>query len=194
MTDSLLLILLCALAYLAGSLIFALPICRLWRLPDPRTRGSCNPGATNVYRSGGWAPAATVLFLDAAKGALPVLLTAWLGFGLLAQTLVAICAVAGHIIPLFLRFQGGKGVATALGTGLVMAPTTTLAITGVWCLALWRWRVSALASVIAVLCGPAISALVEPEAVLLFTLLVVVVVVRHRSNLIRLNEGQQNRL
>ncbi|MBS3804723.1 MAG: glycerol-3-phosphate 1-O-acyltransferase PlsY [Oleiphilaceae bacterium] len=193
MSDTLLLVLLSTLAYLGGSVLFALPVCRLWQLPDPRTRGSGNPGASNVYRVGGGTPAAIALLLDAAKGALPVWLAGHLGLPVSAQAVVALCAVTGHMAPLFLRFQGGKGVATALGTGLALAPATTLLISGVWILIFWRWRVSALASVIAALCGPLVSVLVDPDALLLFGLLAVFIVMRHRTNLVRLAQGRENR-
>lgn len=191
--DSLLTVLLCALAYLAGSVLFALPICKLWRLPDPRAQGSGNPGATNVYRTGGWLPAALTLLLDGFKGWLPVWLAHQADLSILAQAMVALFAVTGHMVPLFYRFQGGKGVATSLGAGLALAPVTTLLISLVWLLVMWRWRISALASIVAVLCGPFVSALIEPDTMPLFGLLAVLIIVRHRNNLIRLAQGRESR-
>lgn len=191
LSDPTVTVLLCMTAYLGGSVLFALPVCRLWALPDPRAQGSGNPGATNVYRTGGWLPALITLALDAAKGWLPVWLAHNAGLSPLVQAMVALCAVTGHMIPVFYRFKGGKGVATALGAGLALAPITTLAMAALWLLVLWRWKISALASVIAVLSGPAISAFIEPANLPMFGLLAILIVVRHRNNLIRLAQGRE---
>ncbi|MFO7528056.1 MAG: glycerol-3-phosphate 1-O-acyltransferase PlsY [Marinobacter sp.] len=182
---------LCTFAYLFGSVLFALPVCRLWKLPDPRALGSGNPGATNVYRNGGWAPALVTLALDAFKGWLPVWIAHVAGFSAMVQAVVALCAVTGHMIPLFYRFKGGKGVATALGAGLALAPVTTLIMAAIWAGVMWRWRISALASLVAIAFGPLISALIEPETLPLFGLLTILIVVRHRNNLIRLAQGRE---
>lgn len=190
-SDPVLTVLLCAAAYLAGSVLFALPVCRLWRLPDPRAQGSGNPGATNVYRTGGWLPAVATLVLDAAKGWLPVWLAHVSGLSVMAQAMVALCAVTGHMVPVFYRFKGGKGVATALGAGLALAPVTTLVMAAIWALVMWRWRISALASLVAIVSGPIISALIEPSTLPLFGLLAILIVVRHRNNLIRLAQGRE---
>lgn len=194
MNDALLLVLLCTLAYLAGSVLFAIPVCHLWHLPDPRALGSTNPGTTNVYRTGGWLPASVTLIMDAAKGGLPVWLAGTLGLSLFGQVMVALCAVTGHMIPVFYRFQGGKGVATALGAGLALAPVTTLLLCVIWGLAMWRWRTAAIASLLAIVAGPPISALLEPDRLPLFGLLAILIVVRHRNNLIRLMQGREMRL
>lgn len=193
MNDALLLVLLCVLAYLAGSVLFAIPVCRLLHLPDPRGLGSGNPGTTNVYRTGGWLAAILTLALDAAKGGLPTWFANALGMSLFAQVMVALCAVTGHMIPVFYRFQGGKGVATALGAGLALAPVTTLLLCLIWGGAMWRWRIAAIASLLAIISGPPISALLEPEALPLFGLLALLIVVRHRNNLIRLMQGREMR-
>lgn len=191
LSDPVTTVLLCAAAYLGGSVLFALPVCKLWGLPDPRAQGSGNPGATNVYRTGGWRPAAMTLALDAAKGWLPVWLAYSAGLSVLAQAMVALFAVTGHMVPAFYQFKGGKGVATALGAGLALAPITTTVMATIWLLILWRWRISALASVIAIVSGPLISAFIEPENLPLFGLLALLVVVRHRNNLIRLAQGRE---
>ena len=187
-------VLLCTSAYLAGSVLFAIPVCRLWKLPDPRAQGSGNPGATNVYRAGGWQPALATLVLDAFKGWLPVWLGQSLGMSILVQAMIALCAVTGHMIPAFYRFKGGKGVATALGAGLALAPLTTAIMAGLWLGVMWRWRISAAASLVAIASGPVISALLEPETLPLFGLLTLLIVVRHRNNLIRLAQGRETGL
>lgn len=193
-SDPILTVLLCAGAYLAGSLLFALPVARLWHLPDPRAQGSGNPGATNIYRTGGWQPALVTLILDAFKGWLPVWLAHLAGLSILAQAMVALCAVTGHMIPVFYRFKGGKGVATALGAGLALAPLTTLIMATLWMLVMWRWRISAVASLVAIVSGPVISAFLEPGTLPLFGLLAILIVVRHRNNLIRLAQGRETGL
>ncbi|MCK7545569.1 glycerol-3-phosphate 1-O-acyltransferase PlsY [Marinobacter bryozoorum] len=192
-SQPLLLIALCGLAYAVGSILFAIPVCRFSGLTDPRGLGSRNPGATNVYRSGGPIPAGLTLLLDALKGAIPVWLAGYFGFSVFAQAMVALCAVTGHMVPVWYRFQGGKGVATALGSGLVLAPLTTTLLAMIWLVIIWRWRISALASVIAIGSGPVISALFEPETLPLFGLLAIVIVIRHRNNLIRLTQGRESR-
>src|SRR5690554_6560262 len=156
-------VLLCFGAYLLGSILFAVPVCRVCDLPDPRAQGSGNPGATNVYRAGGWQPALATLALDALKVWLPVWLAHLAGMSILVQAMVALCAVTGHMIPVFFRFKGGKGVATALGAGLALAPLTTVIMAGIWLVIMWRWRISALTSLVAIGCGPVISAILEPE-------------------------------
>lgn len=191
LSNPVLTILLCFAAYLAGSVLFAIPVCRFWELPDPRAQGSGNPGATNVYRTGGWLPALATLALDAAKGWLPVWLAYNAGLSTLVQAMVALCAVTGHMVPIFYRFKGGKGVATALGAGLALAPVTTLTMAAIWLLVLWRWRISALASIVAIISGPVISAFIEPNSLPLFGLLAILIIVRHRNNLIRLAQGRE---
>lgn len=191
LSNPVLTILLCFAAYLVGSVLFAIPVCRFWALPDPRAQGSGNPGATNVYRTGGWLPALVTLALDAAKGWLPVWLAYNAGLSTLVQAMVALCAVTGHMVPIFYRFKGGKGVATALGAGLALAPVTTLTMAAIWLLILWRWRISALASVVAIVSGPVISAFIEPNSLPLFGLLAILIIVRHRNNLIRLAQGRE---
>lgn len=193
-SNPILIVLLCFSAYLAGSVLFAMPVCRLWHLPDPRAQGSGNPGATNVYRAGGWRPALVTLALDAFKGWLPVWLAHLAGLSILVQAMVALCAVTGHMIPLFYRFKGGKGVATALGAGLALAPVTTLIMAAIWLVIMWRWRISAVASLVAIISGPIISALIEPDTLPLFGLLTLLIVVRHRNNLIRLAQGRETGL
>ncbi|HTN35037.1 MAG TPA: glycerol-3-phosphate 1-O-acyltransferase PlsY [Marinobacter sp.] len=193
-SDPIVIVLLCAAAYIFGSVLFAVPVCRLWKLPDPRALGSGNPGATNVYRTGGWPPAAATLALDAAKGWLPVWLAHTSGYSIMVQAMVALFAVTGHMIPVFYRFKGGKGVATALGAGLALAPLSTLLMAAIWLIVIWRWRISALASLIAIISGPIISAVIEPDTLPLFGLLALLIIVRHRNNLIRLAQGRETEL
>src|SRR3989338_7743397 len=103
------------IAYLVGSLSSAIIVCKVFNLPDPRTKGSNNPGATNVLRIGGKFPAFCTLFGDALKGFIPVFLADLFIGNPFALGLIALAALFGHIYPIFFRFEGGKGVATTLG-------------------------------------------------------------------------------
>ena len=147
------------LAYLAGSLSFAVVVSRLMGLADPRTYGSKNPGATNVLRSGSKAAAIVTLLLDAFKGWLPVFVVktwgiAWgLGDGTVA--LVGLAAFLGHLWPVFFRFQGGKGVATAAGVILAFEPWLGLASLLTWAIIAFFFRYSSLASIVAAVFAPA---------------------------------------
>ena len=132
-------------AYLLGSISSAVLICRVTRLPDPRTVGSNNPGATNVLRIGGKAAAASVLLCDMLKGTIPV----WLGYFLdidpIILGVVAIAACLGHMYPIFFHFKGGKGVATALGAIAPIGLDLTGMIMGTWLLVAFLFRYSSLA-------------------------------------------------
>jgi len=108
-------------AYLIGSLNSAIVLCKLAGLPDPRSQGSGNPGATNVLRFGGKKLAATVLIIDVLKGVFPVLIASFLGLETVWLTATAFAAFLGHLYPLFFQFKGGKGVATALGGFLALS-------------------------------------------------------------------------
>ena len=105
-------------SYLLGSISSAIIICKICNLPDPRTKGSKNPGATNVLRIGGKKLAAVVLIFDGFKGAAPVLLAHYLGLNLFELTIILLAAFLGHVFPIYYKFKGGKGVATYLG-GLI---------------------------------------------------------------------------
>ena len=192
-------------AYLIGSLSFAVIVSRVMGLNDPRTYGSKNPGATNVLRSGSKAAAVVTLLLDAAKGWLPVALVRWFGepYGLGDGTvaLVALGAFLGHLYPVFFRFQGGKGVATALGVLVGIDWLLGLATAATWLIIAFFFRYSSLASLAAALFAPVyylmaggvawsmdkrILAAISVMAMLLFW--------RHRENIQRLIEGKESRL
>lgn len=146
------------LAYLMGSISFAVLVSKLFGLQDPRSFGSGNPGATNVLRSGSKKAAILTLLLDAAKGWLPVALVGWFGgqFGLWegAQAAVGLAAFAGHLWPIFMKFKGGKGVATALGVLIGISPLLGLLILLSWLVVAVVWRYSSLSSVVAAVLAP----------------------------------------
>ena len=151
-------------AYLVGSLSFAVLISRWMGLADPRSYGSRNPGATNVLRSGHRAAAVLTLALDALKGYLPVvaalLLQERLGLGPFAVALAGLAAFVGHLWPVFFRFQGGKGVATAAGVLLALNPLLGLATLASWVLMAAFFRYSSLAALVAAAFAPFFQMLV----------------------------------
>ena len=193
------------LGYLLGSLSFAVIISRIMGLSDPRTYGSKNPGATNVLRSGNRAAAALTLLLDAAKGWLAVMLADWLGrpYGLQegSMALTGLAAFVGHVYPIFFRFAGGKGVATALGVLLGISPLLGLATAATWLLVAWLFRYSSLAALIAALMAPAYYVLgeglawyINARVMLALSAMSVLLLYRHAENIGRLARGTESRM
>lgn len=183
--------LLALLAYLLGSLSFAIVLSRLAGSPDPRCSGSGNAGATNMLRLAGRKMAILTLLGDLCKGLLPVMLARLAGLDLHAQAWIGICAVLGHLFPVYFRFRGGKGVATAAGmlVGLYL-PAALLGIVA-WLLTLYLTRTSSLAALIATPLTLPLLAWRQPEALLPMTVLTVLIVWRHRSNLRDLFAGRE---
>lgn len=192
-------------AYLLGSLSFAVLVSKVMGLSDPRTFGSKNPGATNVLRSGSKGAAVVTLLLDAAKGWLPVVLVRWYGepFGLGdgTQALVGLAAFLGHLWPVFFRFQGGKGVATALGVLVGISPWLGLATAATWLIVAFFFRYSSLASLVCAAFAPVYYVLVNGvvwQATWSIGLALVamsgLLVWRHRENMARLLAGTESRL
>jgi acyl phosphate:glycerol-3-phosphate acyltransferase len=194
-----------ALAYLVGSLSFAVIVSRSMGLKDPRTFGSKNPGATNVLRSGNKAAAIVTLLLDAVKGFLPVLLVRLFGkpYGLEEGTvaLVALAAFVGHLWPLFFKFKGGKGVATFIGVVFGIHPLLGLATGATWLIIAFFFRYSSLASLIAAAFAPAYYLLgngiqwySDASVALALFVMAMLLAYRHRENIARLLRGKESRL
>ena len=192
-------------AYLMGSLSFAVIVSSVMGLNDPRTYGSKNPGATNVLRSGSKAAAIVTLLLDAVKGWVPVVLVKWYGkpYGLEDGTLalVGLAAFLGHLYPVFFRFVGGKGVATALGVLVGVSGWLGLAVMATWLLVAYFSRYSSLASLLAAVCAPVYYLLGDGTAWFLDARILTSVVVmsalliyRHAENISRLIKGTESRL
>jgi glycerol-3-phosphate acyltransferase PlsY len=192
-------------AYLIGSLSFAVLVSRAVGLNDPRTYGSKNPGATNVLRSGNKAAAVVTLLLDALKGWLPVVAVKWWGdaWGLSDGTvaLVGLAAFLGHLFPVFFRFQGGKGVATAAGVILGFEPWLGLASLLTWAIIAFFSRYASLASIVTAVSAPAFYLLgggVAWEApggmVLSLAVMGILLVWRHADNINRLLAGKESKL
>lgn len=192
-------------AYLLGSLSFAVIVTRVMGLSDPRTYGSKNPGATNVLRSGSKAAAIITLLLDAVKGWLPVALVMRFGqpYGLNDGTvaLVGLAAFLGHLWPVFFRFEGGKGVATALGVLLGISVWLGLATALTWIIIAFFFRYSSLASLVAAVFAPVYYLLVDgvvwyAEGTIAAAIVVMAMLLawRHRENIQRLLAGTESRL
>jgi len=192
-------------AYLIGSLSFAVIVSRVMGLNDPRTFGSKNPGATNVLRSGSKAAAVATLLLDAAKGWLPVVLVQWFGkpYGLGDGTvaLVGLAAFLGHLYPVFFKFEGGKGVATALGVLLGISGWLGLATALTWLIIAFFFRYSSLASLAAAafapvyyLFGDRIVWYAEKSITLAIFVMGLFLAWRHRENINRLIAGTESKL
>ena len=193
------------LAYLLGSLSFAVIVSQLMGLKDPRSYGSKNPGATNVLRSGSKAAAAVTLLLDGLKGWLPVVLVKWFGsdYGLGDGTVAAVglAAFLGHLYPVFFRFKGGKGVATAAGVLLGISGVLGLATLATWLIVAYFSRYSSLASMAAAVFAPLYYLFGDRTAWYVDKAILVVIfaisallVYRHRENINKLLKGTESKL
>ena len=188
------------LAYLLGSVPFAVVSSRLFGLADPRSYGSKNPGATNVLRSGNKKAAIVTLIGDLAKGWLAVFLAQTFGphFGLGSGTvtLVALGVFFGHLFPVFLKFRGGKGVATAAGVLLALDPWLGLAVLGVWILIAYTVRYSSLSALVAAATAPLIAFLLwgrDPQLAAV-AIIAMALIAKHWPNLQRLMAGSEPKI
>ncbi|WP_411878186.1 glycerol-3-phosphate 1-O-acyltransferase PlsY [Polaromonas sp. YR568] len=193
------------LAYLLGSLSFAVIVSKLMGLSDPRSYGSKNPGATNVLRSGSKPAAVATLLLDALKGWLPVVLVKWFGadYGLGDGTVAAVglAAFLGHLYPVFFQFKGGKGVATAAGVLLGVSWILGLATLLTWVIVAFFSRYSSLASLVAAVFAPLYYLFGDREAwyvdkaiLLVMFAISALLVYRHRENISKLLKGTESKL
>ena len=183
--------LLAILAYLLGSLSFAILLSRLAGGPDPRASGSGNPGATNMLRVAGKKLAVMTLIGDLLKGLLPILIAKLLGLSLHQLAWIGLAAVVGHLYPLYFRFRGGKGVATAAGMLLGLYPPAALLALAAWALIFLLTRTSSLAALIATPLTLPLLAWQQPGALLPMTVLTGLIVWRHRGNLRDLFAGRE---
>ncbi|MEB0042550.1 MULTISPECIES: glycerol-3-phosphate 1-O-acyltransferase PlsY [unclassified Pseudomonas] len=183
--------LLAILAYLLGSLSFAIWLSQLTGSPDPRASGSGNAGATNMLRLAGKKLAVLTLIGDLCKGLLAVLAAKLLGLDLQEQAWIGLCAVLGHLFPVYFRFRGGKGVATAVGMLLGLYPPAAALAICAWLLVVFLTRTSSLAALIALPLTLPVLAWQEPQALLPMSFLTVLIVWRHRGNLRDLLAGRE---
>lgn len=187
-------------AYLIGSISFAVLMSKAFGLADPRTYGSGNPGATNVLRSGKKAAAVLTLLGDAAKGWVAVFAAIKLaphdGEGLLMVALVSLAVFLGHVFPVFLKFKGGKGVATALGVLLALSGWLGLAVLATWLLVAVVFRYSSLAALVAAVGAPvyAMVLVLRPELVFAVAIMAMLLIWRHKTNIQNLLTGRESKI
>ena len=188
------------LAYLLGSISFAVLMSKIFRLADPRTYGSKNPGATNVLRSGNKLAAVLTLVGDCAKGWLAVWLALrldeQLAFGETGIAFIALAVFLGHLWPVFLRFTGGKGVATALGVLLGLNPILGLATLVTWSVIAYAFRYSSLAALVSAVFAPFYYGLLFGSDIKLLAVLIMsgLLIYRHHKNIGNLLTGKESRL
>ncbi|MFN5099240.1 MAG: glycerol-3-phosphate 1-O-acyltransferase PlsY [Burkholderiaceae bacterium] len=187
-------------AYLLGSVSFAIVVSKMFRLADPRTFGSGNPGATNVLRTGNKVAAALTLLGDCVKGVVPVALAVYfdeqLALGDAGIALVSFAVFAGHVWPLFFRFKGGKGVATALGVLLGLNPILGFATLLTWIVIAYAFRYSSLAALISALFAPFYYTLLFGLNPIGFAVVVMstLLIWRHRGNIGNLIAGKESKI
>ena len=192
-------------AYLIGSVSFAVVVSRFMGLDDPRSYGSNNPGATNVLRSGNKLAAVLTLLLDAVKGWLPVWVVvhegAAYGLGEGTVAMVALAAFMGHVWPVFFRFQGGKGVATAAGVLIGIQPFFGVATLATWLIVAYFSRYSSLAALASALLAPAyyflghrVAWYMDNRVLLAVAVMSAVLIWRHQANIGKLMRGEESRI
>lgn len=196
MSSVLITLIACLAAYLLGSIAFAVLSAKLFKLADPRTYGSGNPGATNVLRTGNKKAALFTLLGDALKGSVAVLAAQALALPEATVGLVALAVFLGHLYPVFLKFKGGKGVATAAGVLLALAPLVGLATLLTWGVTAYVSRYSSLAAIVAAVLAPAYAMLFDGAhgytgVVLAMSL---ALIARHFANIQRLLAGQETKI
>ena len=183
-------------AYLLGSVPFAMISSKLFGLADPRTYGSGNPGATNVLRSGNKKAALFTLIGDAAKGAVAVIIAQQIGLSVTQIGLVALAVFIGHLYPIFLKFKGGKGVATAAGVLLAFDPFLGLAVAGTWLFVAYVSRYSSLAAVLAAATAPLHQVLMHggDGRTLVVGIIAMALIGKHWENIQRLLAGKESKI
>ena len=183
-------------AYLMGSISSAIIVCHIMGLPDPRTEGSNNPGATNVLRIGGKKAAAITLFGDMLKGLIPVACVHLFSDSAQLFALTAMAAFLGHLYPVFFGFKGGKGVATALGVQLGIHWLLGLSVAAIWLFMAKGLKISSLAALVSMALAPVIIWLVWPSPELLVMQIIMTILLfwRHRSNIQNLISGEESKI
>ena len=183
-------------AYLLGSVSSAILVCRVLGLPDPRTLGSNNPGATNVLRIGGKKAAAITLVGDSLKGLLPMVAGHLLGMAPAVLAATGLAAVLGHLYPVFFGFRGGKGVATALGVQVGLWWPIGLTVAGIWLFVAKVLRISSLSALVSMALAPLVVWLFWPDEALIGMQLVIsgLLFWRHRGNIRNLISGTEGKI
>jgi len=181
-------------AYLVGSVSSGIIVSQIFNLPDPRTIGSKNPGATNVMRSGNKKAAIFTLLGDLLKAILVLTLAEYLGFNDLIIVCVALAVLIGHIYPIFYKFQGGKGVATAIGILIALNFKLALIVASIWLLVFGIWRYSSLAAIVAAISAPIIAIFILRDQSLYciaFSCITIIILFKHQANIRKLLSGTE---
>ena len=181
-------------AYLVGSVSSGIIVSQIFNLPDPRTIGSKNPGATNVMRSGNKKAAIFTLLGDLLKAILVLAIAEYLGFNDLIIVCVALAVLIGHIYPIFYKFQGGKGVATAIGILIALNFKLALIVASIWLLVFGIWRYSSLAAILAAISAPIIAIFILRDQSLYciaFTFITIIILFKHQANIKKLLSGTE---
>ncbi len=183
-------------AYLLGSISSAIIVCRLMGLADPRTQGSNNPGATNVLRIGGKKPAAITLVGDCLKGFIPVLIANLMDVDPNTLAAVSMAAFLGHLYPIFFRFEGGKGVATALGVQFGLGWMIGGSVAAIWLFMAYVIKISSLSALVSMALAPLIIWLITSSTVLtvMSVMMTLLLFWRHRSNIQKLISGDEGKI
>ena len=181
-------------AYLLGSISSAILICKALKLPDPRTTGSKNPGATNVLRLSNKPTAALVLFLDILKGTIPVWGAYFLAIDPIYLGFIGVAACLGHMYPVFFEFKGGKAVATALGVLLPIGLGLGAMLLLTWLSVAKLTRYSSLAAIITVSLAPLYTWMIKPIYVYPVFMLSALIIFRHKDNILRLLKGTESKI
>ncbi|GLX85737.1 glycerol-3-phosphate acyltransferase [Thalassotalea loyana] len=179
------------LAYLFASISSAILLCQMLNLPDPRTAGSENPGATNVLRLSNKPTAAMVLIFDVLKGTIPVWSGYFLGLEPVYLGVIAVAACLGHMYPIFFDFKGGKAVATAFGVMLPIGYDLSGLLILTWILVLKKTKYSSLAAIVTVSLAPIYTYLLKPIYVYPVLMISILIVFRHKHNIMRLIRGAE---
>ena len=189
-------IILVLVGYVVGSISCAIVVCRAIGAPDPRSTGSRNPGATNVLRVAGKKAAAATLVGDSLKGLLPLLAGRWLGADHATLAIIGMAAFIGHLFPVFFGFRGGKGVATLIGVLLGLAWPLGLIFIAIWLLMAKVFRISSLSALIASVMMPPVgyAFALPPPYLVTISVMVVLLLWRHRSNIRNLLNGGESRI
>lgn len=181
-------------AYLVGSISSGIIVSQIFNLPDPRTIGSKNPGATNVMRSGNKKAAIFTLLGDLLKAIFVLVIAEYLGFDDLIIVCVALAVLIGHIYPIFYKFRGGKGVATAIGILIALNFKLALIVASIWLLVFGIWRYSSLAAIVSSISAPIVAIFILRDQSLYciaFTLITIIILFKHQANIKKLLSGTE---
>lgn len=190
----LLVLIMLIVAYLLGSLSGARMVSKIMRLPNPSDYGSHNPGATNMLRVNGKFPAFCVLIFDMLKGLLPVYFSYRLGITPFYLGIVAIAACLGHIYPCFFHFRGGKGVATALGSLIMIGVDFTGLFIATWLISVLLTGYASIGAIISFLFAPLFVWFIRPDLTMPVAMLSCLIIIKHSSNIARLCKGQESKI